>query len=194
MFQSKALKNKHKERSKLYLWWIDTWLADKYYNYSWRFFENPLFQIKRLFQWYWNVFQFDHDFDGHGLFAIIEYKLKRVEKCLINGHAIQEPKDLKAIKLAIKLAGRLKDDKYEERGEDRTDQKFGPRKNWSEPIGDGSGSSYLRSSRPKVNTDVEKAEEFAFLRKQYELSDCRRKREERWLYAVLYKYLRNFWD
>lgn len=195
MFQSKALKESYgKTRSKLYMWWLDTTVSDYYYRFTHKFITNPIFQVKRLVQWYWNVFYNDYDFDGHSLFQIIEYKLIRVQKCLVEGHAIQDPKDLKAIKLAIKLAGRLKDDKYEERGYDRVDKKYGESKHWFEPCNDGTTNSYLRSSRPKVNTDAEKEEEIAFRRKQYELSDYRCKREERWLYAILHKYLRNWWD
>ena len=109
-FQSKALKDyASKKRSKLYSWWIETPVADRYYDFVHKFITNPIYQIRRLYQWYWAVFHFDYDFDFHGMFRIIEYKLKRIEHCLYNGHAIQDPKDLKAIKLAIKLAGRLKD-------------------------------------------------------------------------------------
>jgi hypothetical protein len=195
MFQSKALKDfSESKKSKIYGWWIETRLADWYYGFTWKFIENPIFQVKRLAQWYWNVFRFDYDFDGHCLFAIIEYKLKRVQKCLVEGHAIQDPKDLKAIKLAIKLASRLKDDKYEERGYDRIDKKYGQSKHWFEPCNDGTGNSIWHSSRPKVNTDAEKEEEISFWRRQYELSDYRCKREERWLYAILLTYCRNWWD
>jgi hypothetical protein len=194
MIQSKALKDFESNPSKLYLWWIETQLADWYYDYSWKFFGKPLSHIKKLWGWYWNVFKDDFDFDGHSLYAIIEYKLKRLEKVLLKGHAIQEPKDMKALKLAIKLAGRLKDDKYEDRGYDRTEKKYGELEMWFEPCNDGTTNSYMRSSRPKVITEVDEAEEIAFRREQYELSEYRMKRETRWLYAILANHLRSWWD
>src|ERR1700678_2782740 len=108
MFQSKRVKDlKEKESSKLYLWWIDTKISKVYYDFMWKFIQKPIFQIKRLYQWQTNVFKHDYDFDGHCLFAIIEYKLKRLEAVLKDGHVVQESVDMKALRLAIKLAGRL---------------------------------------------------------------------------------------
>lgn len=195
MFNSKALKNfPNKKRSKFYLWWIENPVVDWFYKLRWKLFDKPLQRIKKIYGWNKNVFWQDYDFDAHGLFAIIEYKLKRVEKCLINGHVIQEDQELHAIRLAIKLAGRLKDDRYEDRGYDRLDQKFGPSKHWFEPCNDGTTNSYMHSSRPKVNTEEEKQEENEYRKEQWRLSEYRRNREKRWLYAILHKYLATWWD
>jgi hypothetical protein len=195
MFRSKALKDLECEkRSKIYDWWIQTAVSGWYYDFEYKFIKNPIFQVKRLYQWYKNVFQYDFDFDGHCLFAIIEYKLKRIERVLFNGHAVQEVKDLKALKLAIKLAGRLKEDKYEDRGHDRIEKKWGELKTWFEPCNDGTTNSYWRSSRPKANTEEEKEQEIADRRAQYVAADYKMKREERWLYDILHKYLRFWWD
>lgn len=194
MFDSKALKDfEPKKRSKLYCWWIESKICDRYYDFLW-LFKNPYYQLKKLIEWQINVFKKDHDFDGHSMFAIIEYKLKRIEKCLLNGHAIQETKDLKALKLAIKLAGRLKNDKYEERAYDRIDKKYGEMKTWTEPCKDRSDLLEFKSSRPKVNTEEEKKEEWSFRLEQYRLSEYRKNREEKWMYAILLKYLRVWWD
>jgi hypothetical protein len=190
MFQSKALKEwPGQKKSKIYDWWIDTTMSKWYYDFMHKFIENPFFQLKRLCQWYLNVFRYDYDFDGHSLFGIIEYKLKRLEKCLINGHAFQEPIDMKALSLAIKLAGRLKDDKYEEVGYNRIDKIWGEiNLNWDAPEG------VSLASRPNVKTDEDKEQERAYSMIQYRASEYRMKREERWLYAILHKYLRNLWD
>ena len=108
MFQSKALKDFGDEKSsRLYLWWIETPMCNWWHSFTW-FFEKPYLQLKKLVGWQINVFRYDYDFDGYCLFAIIEYKLKRLQKCLFNGHAIQEDRNMKALRLAIKLAGRLK--------------------------------------------------------------------------------------
>lgn len=195
MFQSKALKEfTDEKRSKLYGWWVETTISKYYYNFVRNFITNPIFQVKRLLQWYWNVFRFDYDFDGHCLFAIIEYKLKRLQETLTNGHAIQEDQDMKALKLAIKLSGRLKEDKYDLVAYDRINKKYGESKIWFEDCNDGSGNSYMRSSRPKANTDLEKEQERNYTREQYNSCEYKRTREERILYAVLLKYLRRWWD
>jgi len=194
MFRTKAIKNFQKTRFEIYLWWIQSPISDKIHDLVWTFYSKPVQMIKKIYGWYTNVFKTDYDFDCHCLFAIIEYKLKRVEKCLLNGNSVQEGEDLKALKLAIKLAGRLKDDKYEEKFYVRHDRKWGELKTWFEPVNDGSGNSYWRSSRPNAVTNEQKEEEKSDRRTMYGASENQTKREERWLYAILHKYLRNWWD
>ena len=183
---------------RLYRWLINIDKVDDfirwYDNTKYKFITNPIFQVKRLYQWYVNVFYNDFDFDARSLFGIIEYKLKRIEECLINGRAVQEPKDLKAIRLAIKLAGRLKDDKYYMNGYDRIEKKFGKLNSWFEPCNDGSTNSFWRSSRPKVITDEDKKQEREYHKLQYELSSLKMKRETKWLYSILANHLRSWWD
>ena len=192
MLQSKRIKDLHeKESSKLYLWWIDTKISKVYYDFIWKFIQKPIFQIKRLYQWQTQVFRYDYDFDGHCLFAIIEYKLKRLEAVLKDGHAVQENMDMKALRLAIKLAGRLREDKYEDIFYDRHDAKWGKMKTWFTPTKRG---SLWNNSRPKANTEAEKDLERTEFTKAYTDAYAMMKREEKWLYAILLKYLRNLWD
>lgn len=194
MINSKALKDFSSEKSsKIYSWWIESAIGKAYYKVEW-FFQKPYYQLKKLIQWQWNVFRFDYDFDGHCMFAIIEYKLKRILPVLERGHAIQEDQDMHALRLAIKLAGRLKDDKYDIIQHDRHAKKWGESKYWFTPTGDGTGSSYMHSSRPNANTPEEKEQERKdFLAGCY-ASDAQMKREEKWLYAILHKYMRRWWD
>jgi hypothetical protein len=182
-----------KEHSKLYLWWIESDISDYYYNFI-RLVQKPFYHAKKMYDWYVNVFKDDFDFDGHSLFAIIEYKLKRLEKNLQEGCAIQEEMDMKALSMAIKLAGRLKDDKYEECIHDRHAKKWGELKTWFEPTNDGTGSSWYRSSRPNAVTEQDKEQERLELRSLYATAESRRKREEKWLYSLLEQYLRRLWD
>ena len=194
MFQSKALKDTPK-RSKLYLWWIDTDISDYYYSFMHRFIENPIFQAKRLYQWYVNVFHNDFDFDGHSLFAIIEYKLKRMEKVLVKGHAIQDPKDLRALRLAIKLSGRLKDDGYEMKSYDRFEKKWGRMETWMTPFDRGGEEMFSWHSRnPKAIYEKDKIECRKDRLDMYIAADKKMRREQKWLYAILHSHLRNWWD
>ena len=196
MFSSKALKDRPgKERSKLYLWWIQTSVSEYYYDFFYKFFKRPYRLVEKVYGWYKNVFLNDYDWDGHSMFAIIKYKLERVEKALINGHAYQEDReDMKALKLAIKLAGRLKTDHYEERGYDRIEAKWGKSKHWFEPCVDRPGLSTMHSSRPKMITEEDKKQEMEDRREQYRLSEARRQKEEKCLYAIMLKYMRSWWD
>lgn len=193
MFQSKPVKDlSDKEPSKLYLWWIQSPIGDVYYDLVWKLIENPIFQIKRLYQWYVNVFRYDYDFDGHCLFAIIGYKLKRIRDVLNDGHLVQEDNDLKALDLAIKLCTRLKEDKYEEIFFDRHDAKWGEMRGFDHYS--GKKSLPFDSSRPNAKTPEEKEREREDFRKAYEGAYAMAKREEKWFYAILHKYLTAWWD
>jgi hypothetical protein len=186
----KALKPNNKyNRSEL---WYD---IVSYYDYwSWKFIRNPIFQMKRLIQWWWNVFRRDFDFDAHGLFRIISYKLKRVEKALIKGCAIQAEVDMKAIRIAIKLADRLDKDEYLDRAYRKHDAKWGIMKTWFTPCNDGIDNSIWNSSRPNANTDAEKEQERQDSRNIYMLEEVLQKRDEKLLYNILQKYLRTWWN
>lgn len=198
MFNSKAIKgsadwkveNKTWKHS-LLNWWHDCWLAEKLHELKYTI-KKPFSYFKKSWDWHWNVFRYDYDFDGHSMFAIIEYKLKRILPQLENGHAVQEDVDMKALKLAIKLAGRLKDDKYDERGYDRHERKWGQLKMWFTPA--SKTTSEMHTSRPKALTEEQKEQEknehWAYL----VLSDKITKRDEKWLYSILHKHLRSWWD
>jgi hypothetical protein len=99
-----------------------------------------------------------------------------------------------ALRLAIKLAGRLKEENYEETFRIRHDRKWGEMKTWTEDTERGDGSCYWRSSRPKADTkelkDQEAVEHLAFLH----AADAKSAREEKWFYSILEKYLRKWWD
>jgi len=195
MFQSKALKESYgKTRSKLYMWWLDTTVSDYYYRFTYKFITNPIFQVKRLYQWYVNVFHNDYDFDGHSLYAIIEFKLKRVEQALYNGHAIQEDKDLKAIKLAIKLAGRLKNDNYDAVMWTRHEKKWGELQSWTTPCEDKKDMFQWHSKFPNVKTPEDEEKCNQERRDGYTTAYNKMRREQKWLYSILDNYLRSWWD
>lgn len=194
MFNSKALKDSNKEPSKLYLWWIQSAIGDWYYDFTWKWFGNPWFQFKRLCSWYINVFCHDFDFDAHSIYGVLEYKLKRIQNVLINGHSIQEEQDLHALALAIKLATRLKEDRYEERASERIEHKWGKLEIDFVDLNDGSNCSRMISSRPKMVTDEDKEQEWKETKEQYELAYIRKARETKWLFAILAKYIERLWD
>lgn len=183
---------KTEDYSKLYLWWIQTKLCKWYSDWTWKFFGRPWSLLKKSWDWYRNVWRFDFDFDGHSLFAILEYKLIRLQDCLVNGPAIQMPEDLKALKLAIKLAKRLKENKYEEVGHSRIEKKWGKSIVTFKKLPDGNSQMNSRRSKAKGKKQQEQAWQESL--EQYRLADIRMKREERILYAILHKYLRVWWD
>ena len=55
----------------------------------------------------------NYDFDMACAWDLFEFKLRRLYKCLENGHAIQEPEDMKALRELIKIVRRLGSDQYD---------------------------------------------------------------------------------
>lgn len=197
MLNSKRLKDfdiDDKEPSKFYLWYIETSLCRWIHDFQYKYFIGPYLMARKVFGWYWNVFRFDYDFDGHSVFAILEYKLKRVEKSLINGTALQENRDMKALRLAIKLAGRLKEDNYDTLFHDRHDKKWGQMKTWFTPSLTHKNMSTWNSSRPKANTPEEIEEERSDFLVACFKGDAMVKREQKWFFDILNKYTNVWWD
>lgn len=193
MFNSKALKEP-KEHSKLYSWWLMSPIGDFYYDWSWRLFGKPVFEIKRGFQWWYHALRKTWDFDFQSIFTIIEYFLIRLQKTLLNGHAYQEEKDLQALRIAIKLAGRLKKDEYADRSRRHHDIKWGESKIWFEPCEDKKGCSYMKSSRPNVKTDEDKEQEMNDFKASWTIEEWQQQRDERRLYGILMKHGRRLRD
>lgn len=196
-FNSKALKEFDDDgKKKVYPWDrpdtllfnIKYWLHDKW----WDFVGKPIYFLKKVYAYaklLWN----DFDFDAQCLYPLIRLKLQRVQKALENGNAIQEDKDMKALKLAIKLLDRLIEDKYWA-PMDRHDRKWGEMETWFEPTERNDGSSYWMSKRAKANTPELKEQEILEFRKAYETEDMLRERDKRNLFRILDKYIRTWWD
>lgn len=198
MFKSKELKENTKIRcleNKFQEWLYDRWLVKKYKDFVYYCIRKPYEDALKMYGWYTNVFKKnEYDWEGHSLYAIMEYKFQRLEKNLQNGHAIQDPQDMKALALAIKLSKRLKEDRYEDRAWDRIEKKWGKLKTWFTPIEGKEGYSSWNAKYEKENTLEDKNAIYSEKMGYYKAADMRRKREERWLYDILHKHLRSWWD
>lgn len=193
MIDSKQLKDEPSAKSRLKEWWLNNDFVTAMHEFHWKWIGKPCSQVKKMAGWYWNVFRYDYDFDGHSLFAIMEYKLIRVQHALNNGYAIHEKKDLKALKLAIKLAGRLKDDKYEQVAHRRHSEKWGDMIHWMTPRQEDT-SFYFHSMRPNAIFADDKVQERKEFMELYLAAQAKSDREERWFYDTLRVYLRRWWD
>jgi hypothetical protein len=202
MIRSKAIKdtdpqsiaNRVAERKKrpIYNWWYNSPLSDYWHKFT-LFFKRPYRRAKKLYEWHKNVFSNDFDFDAHSIYAILEYKLKRIYPVLETGHAYQEDKDMQALRIAIKLAGRLKEDNYDMAEWDRHAKKWGELKTWFTPI-EGSTNSMWNSSRPNVKTPEDEEQERTEMRAGYERGAAAKLRDQRNLFAILTKYMAVWWD
>ena len=192
-FRSKALKNwTRKERG-----WLAEKIRDIYFDIKYAICK-PFVHAKKVWEWYWNILRKDFDWDSGYVYHMLEYKLKRMEKSLLNGHAEQDPRDMKALRLAIKLLNRLGADSiYFERAHRDHNLKWGELITWTTPNYNADGEVITHtwhSRRPNANTPEEIEQERQEYRKTWELEDWLTKRDQRWLYDILNKYLRNWWD
>jgi hypothetical protein len=134
------------------------------------------------------------DFDAQTIFPLLEHKLKRILLCLENGHAHQEPKDLKALKLAIKLAKRVSEDYHESKYYDWHEARWGELKTWFTPVEGKKGYSQWNSTRAKIVTEQDKAQEREAHIGMWPKIEKWRRRDERLLFAIIQNYYRNWWD
>lgn len=196
-YLTKALKSYKNEKQTLWekLYTCDQldWFFDAYYSVL-SFIE----RCKRSWA-YAKLGHKNYDFDALTIEHYLLFKLKRVQKCLINGTCDltveMGPMKMKALKLCIKLLEKLNENDYS-RFMDMHDKKWGELHTWFEPVNDGNphSGSYWRSSRPKAVTPEEKEQERKeFLEASY--ADAREEEKHRRLvYRIIEKYIRYWWD
>ena len=198
MLNSKRLKDREKEKpeTKLQELWNKIYVSD-WFGYIHKPYSEVCYFFKRLkknYLFYKNVLKFDYDFDSHGLLLMIHYKLKAMYPVLENGYAIQEDKDMQALRIAIKLSKRLWEDNYEERTWNKIEAKYGKLKHRSVKLNDGSGCYQMITSYGGNENEEYLEKVWAEKRLMYEVLEKCRERDERNLYGILLKYRRSWWE
>lgn len=104
-----------------------------------------------------------YDFDSAYMWDLLVFKLKRIEKALKEGNAIQEDADMAELAEAIVICQRIFDDEYENKYHDAHDIKWGEFPPWKtekevKRIGDKDVVFYkvINRERPKVITETDK--------------------------------------
>lgn len=155
-------------------------------NEAQTFFKNLIYQFQRFCIWpitdnyritkerlirslqYARFGWFNYDFDMAYVYYLFEFKLKRLLKCLENGHAIQKPEDMKALRELIKIVRRLGMGRYDHKYHILHDKKWGKIESKTTPNynDEGKVTTYTwhswRSGTKDVNEKVKKQE-----RKEY---------------------------
>jgi hypothetical protein len=192
---SKALKN---WKDRVETWWLFSKVGDFWHELV-RRVHRPFWRAKLMYDWYVNVFKDDFDWDSGYLLKIIEYKLKLIKVALENGCAIHEEKDIKALSLAIKILQRMQDEhhSYFEKAHRDHDLKWGELITWTTPNYEANGEikTYTwHSRRPNANTPEEIEQERLEYRKTWEIEEFLIRRDRRWLFGILSKYMDAWWD
>ena len=197
MFRSKSLKpgiyNFDEDASfkpKVKEWFFNLKLVKWYFEV--RYF---LRRLKRSYFWVKDCIWNNWDFDGLTIYPLLEYKLKRVQFCLKNGHAVQEEKDMKALRILIKLANRLANEYHENALCKRHEERWGKLDITWVPVEGKEGYSESIFSRPKVITEEDEKlerEEYQelFMNKEPKWVE----RDEKLFFEILRRHIRNLWD
>lgn len=141
-----------------------------------------------------------YDFDGCTLYDLMQFKLKRIKKTLIDGSAVQEDADMKALQQCIKLTGRLFRGCYDEYYHKLHDKKWGPMPDWdTEPHkADENGnvlySRILFKDRPNVKSPEDKLQERKEFMECYEKGEINRLKDLDTLNSLFKSHIAFWWD
>lgn len=172
-------------------WYLESALVDWYYDFKWKWFGKPLRDVGFAWDWYWNVLRYDYDFEAHCIFMFMKYKLERVQKVLTRypGTANDRHgnKPLQALRLAIKLAGRISDSDYLSAFMNRHTAKWGE-------IDGMFKRGRLSFDRPNAETPEKVKQEQKEYHRACTRSDEVEDRERAWFFGIVNKYQRHWWD
>lgn len=133
----------------------------------------------------------DRDYDYSYIYELLHLKLKRTLVGLETGFGEHSKSAIHSLKLAIHLSKRLKEDDYH-RMYDRHDAKWGETEFITIELPDGYYSLNVR--RSKVITPEDEAQERAEMLRIYETEDMLRNRDRKNLFAIMNKYILEWWD
>lgn len=193
--QSKAVANSGAFKKR----WEPAWWKKLLRPFEW-LYEQCVWRVFKRTPHMWAYLKYastDFDFDSVYLIRVNVFKLKRMLRAFTNNpHCIHEPKDLQALRLAIRLGERLSevDYDYAARAHER---KWGELNMDFEPLPEEEGGkhagSVLKFWRKEVTPETEEQERQEFLA-AVEADDKARERDARLFFGLLSKYYRNWWD
>jgi len=141
----------------------------------------------------------NYDFDFHCVYGLMNFKMKRVYKCLKNGHAYQEDEDMKGLKELIKVTKRLSRGDYERKYYRAHDKKWGKIESKTIPEPDKDGKvKYYRWESWRAGTlnasDEVKAQERQETLALYENGEADRVKDINRMAELLIKHADRLWD
>lgn len=144
----------------------------------------------------WN----NYDWDMGYVYELMAFKLKRLYKCLENGHCVQKKEDMKALRQFTKIFIRLSRDRYDSKYYREHIIKWGKMPPFeSKPVLDKKGkptgsSEIVFKDRPNVRNAKQKKQELSERKKIYIKAEKDRCQDIDTLAALLKKHGRNWWD
>lgn len=142
----------------------------------------------------------NYDFDMACVWHLFEFKLKRLRECLKNGHAIQQPEDMAALRELIKIVRRLGMERYENKYYRIHDKKWGKIESRTTPNYDDKGevTSYSwrswRKNCPENAPKKLKDKERKDMKRVYENAEKDRIKDIERMAEILVEHGQHFWD
>jgi hypothetical protein len=94
-------------------WKVKYWFLDKWY-----YITNPFYRIYRILSWI-PILWDNYDWDWTRIFAVLEFKLRRTEKCLRAGHHLHRDRDANQVLEVAILCKRMRGDYFDYNNEDK---------------------------------------------------------------------------
>lgn len=170
---------------------------DVYYG-TLSFFSRMRERIKRSLAWA-KFAWLNYDFDSAYLFDVMAFKLERILEALKSGYSVQHKDDLDALKEAIKICKRLKEQKYDEKYHSLHDKKWGKSKFKTVPHSrdqNGKALTYRYVSIPRKNVKNKKDanQERKEFKNCWKLAEKDRIADLNRLNEIFKKHERTWWD
>jgi hypothetical protein len=164
---------------------------------------NWQYRTRKQLQRMWAFAMFgreNYDFDGAYLIALIVFKLKRIQRCLVNDSVcFHEPKTLQALRIAIRLGDRLSGEHYD-RAMNYHNKKWGEPKTTFEPAGEfeggkfaGQSGSIMVTNRRNVTPATAEQERQEFMA-AIDADEATQTRDARWFFAIINQHYPMWWD
>jgi len=142
-----------------------------------------------------NVGWKNYDFDSQFLFEIMSFKLKRIQKCLKNGCAVQETEDMSALQEAIDICERLSETDYDSKYHELHNKKWGEMVPWTtEPTEDSEYKRLVFQNRANVKNEEDKELERKEFLHAFDLGELDRRKDLDRLNYLFKEYLPKWWD
>jgi hypothetical protein len=134
-----------------------------------------------------------YDFESHSMFALMAFKLKRVQKCMKEGYGVYPRETTNAMKESIKILDRLYKEEYEKPYRKNHDKKWG-RLNFDRKLDKDDLFIHWNTYRTGIKTDQDHKNEHQDFLTYMEAAHQDRLNDFDRLNDLLKKYQGQWWD
>lgn len=134
----------------------------------------------------------NYDWDYNYLLELMSFKLKRIEKAILNGNAELDKTTVQSIRICIKLLKKLSFEDYHYFTNIHYEKWGFP--NWEYGETDSNGLSSVQIIHKNIKTEADKDQARKELVEAYQKDLAQEQRDSRLLFAIMAKYHKTWWD